>query len=185
MKETHLLKETDNYRGDCCGPSTAGPVTNTRGPLLHLPVNIYLETISPNVLLAQRVLDVQLQLVKTHFYSSFFSFFSRSGSLMRLTGWQSAASCHCVMCGDAAWTPSWRSVQWAANGLSSTARDGRRRCRRSRSSLLICFGWILPVWFVCDTEFVSRIFAFHCLSSSGLISAVFTQTTANTVLSVV
>lgn len=75
MKETHLLKETDNYRGDCCGPSTAGPVTNTRGPLLHLPVNIYLETISPNVLLTQRVLDVQLQLVKTHFYSSFFSFF--------------------------------------------------------------------------------------------------------------
>lgn len=74
---------------------------------------------------------------------------------MRLTGWRSAASCHCVMCWDAAWPPSLRSVQWAANGLSSTARDGRRPCRRRpRSSLLIYFGWILPVWFVCDTEFV-------------------------------
>lgn len=86
---------------------------------------------------------------------AFFFFFSRPGSLMRLTGWQSAACCHCVMCWNAAWTPSRCSVQWAANGLGSTARDGRR-------PPLICFGSISPLWFVCDTEFVSRLFAFRC-----------------------
>lgn len=144
-KEAYLLSESHNYRSDCCGLRRGSAVTNT-GMLLQIFQSIFIWRQSGWMFYSPRERLMHNYCLSKQIYTV--AFFSGLWTWMRLTGsvcvW--LAECSVLSACNVLWCSLDAGLaHWAANGLSSMARDGGGYSKGHGCFVFRSLFWFVPV----------------------------------------